>query len=98
VIDFRTKKRYETRPLPNITEILDQLESAKYFRVFDLIRISPNIDVRQTDAQKTAFTTPHGHYQFNRIPFGLKNASVTFQRLIDQILSGVDQKNDIRLF
>ena len=79
VIDYRTlneKTIGDAYPLPNITEILDQLGSAKYFSVFDLASGFHQIPMHEPDAQKTAFSTPHGHYQFNRMPFGLKNAPV----------------------
>ena len=36
------------------------------------------------DAHKTAFSTPHGHYEYVRMTFGLKNAPPTFQRFIDE--------------
>lgn len=92
IIDFRAlneKTLGDAYPLPNITEILDQLGSAKYFSVFDLASGFHQIPMHESDTHKTAFSTPFGHYQFNRMPFGLKNAPATFQRLMDQVLSGL---------
>lgn len=100
VIDYRTLNEQtigDAYPLSNITEILDQLGRAKYFSVFDLASGFHQILMDKQDAHKTAFSTPHSHYQFNRMPFGLKNASATFQRLMDQVLTGLQRTEFVYL-
>ena len=42
--------------------------------------------VAQEDIEKTAIITPFGMFEFLVMPFGLRNAGNTFQRLMDQIL------------
>lgn len=42
--------------------------------------------MKAEDRHKTAFSTPYGHYEYVRMPFGLKNAPSTFQRLINSVL------------
>jgi len=67
----------DSYPLPNITDILDQLGNAKYFSILDLAFDYHQIAMNEKDKNKTAFATSYGHYKFNRIPFGLKNARLS---------------------
>lgn len=100
VIDFRKlneKTVGDAYPLPNITDILDRLGSAKYFSTFDLASGFHQIPMDPNHSCKTAFSTPHGHFEYKRMPFGLKNAPSTFQRLMDQVLSGL-QGNEIFVY
>lgn len=76
-------------PLPNISEILDQLGNSKYFSTLDLASSFHQIELEPNTAEKTAFSTSLGHYHFTRMPFGLKNAPATLQRLMNSILLGI---------
>ncbi|XP_043475954.1 uncharacterized protein LOC122507359 [Leptopilina heterotoma] len=92
VLDFRKlneKTIGDSYPLPHINDILDSISSAKYFSVFDLATGFHHIRMNPNDSHKTAFSTPHGHYEFDRMPFGLKTAPATFQRLMDLTLTGL---------
>ncbi|XP_063994529.1 uncharacterized protein LOC135172231 [Diachasmimorpha longicaudata] len=95
VIDYRSlneKTIGDAYPLPNINEILDQLGNAQYFSSFDLASGFHQIPIHPNDTHKTAFSTPYQHYEFTRMPFGLKNAPPTFQRMMDKVLIGLQGK------
>lgn len=89
VIDYRrlNEKTISDRyPLPNISEILDKLGKCLYFSTLDLASGFHQIEMSPQDIPKTAFTVEGGHYEYLRMPFGLKNAPSTFQRVMDNVL------------
>lgn len=79
----------DAHPLPNITEILDQLGGMQYFSTLDLSSGFHQIEIKEEDKEKTAFSTPQGHFEYERMPFGLKGAPATFQRLMNEVLRGL---------
>ncbi|CAB0029249.1 unnamed protein product, partial [Trichogramma brassicae] len=92
VIDFRAlneKTIASAYPLPQITEILDQLGKSKYFSTLDLQSGFYQVPIDPVDAHKTAFSTPFHHLQFRRMPLGLKGSPGTFQALMDKVLTGL---------
>lgn len=92
VVDFRRLNEQtvgDAYPLPRIDEILDQLKDAKYFTTLDLASGYHQVLVDPQDRAKTAFSTSFGHFEFKRMPFGLKGAPATFQRLMNQVLLGL---------
>lgn len=96
VVDFRkvNLKTIDDRyPLPNITDILDKLGKCQYFSTLDLASGFHQIEMHPDDIQKTAFNVENGHYEYLRMPFGLKNAPATFQRVMDNILKDLINKS-----
>ncbi len=89
-VDYRKlncKTRRDAFPLPRIDESLDALSKAKMFSSIDLASGYHQVAVHEKDRHKTAFITPFGLYEYQRMPFGLCNAPATFQRLMQAIMS-----------
>jgi len=74
---------------PVISEILDALGKSEYFSTVYCASGFLQVPVKHEDQAKTAFSTREGHFQYKRMPFGLKGAPATFQRLMTTVLSGI---------
>lgn len=89
VIDFRKlndKTIDDKYPIPNINDVLDKLGKCQYFTTLDLASGFYQVEMDADDIHKTAFNVENGHFEFLRMPMGLKNSPSTFQRVMDNVL------------
>jgi len=74
-------------PIPNKKDLLQRLHFAFIFSKFDMKSRFWQIQIDPKDRYKTAFTVSFGQYEWNVMPFGLKNAPSEFQRIMNDILN-----------
>eukprot|EP00794_Sanderia_malayensis_P020856 gene20856-22901_t len=80
-----TKK--DTYPLPHIKDVLDKMSGSRYWSTLDAASAYWSMPLHEEDREKTAFSVPHGKFEFNVTPYGLCNAGASYQRLMDICLS-----------
>ena len=88
-IDYRAVNKVtvlDAYQLPLIEERLADMAGCRYFSSLDILSAFWQIPMATEDIPKTAFTTPFGNFEWLRMPFGLVNATSTFQRFMDTVL------------
>ena len=91
-IDFRRLNKVtkqDSYPLPDMAKVLTLLNGSSYFSTIDLTDTFWSILVKDSDIEKTAFTSASGLWEFISMPFGLTNAPATQQRFIEAVLNGL---------
>nr|KAE8918897.1 hypothetical protein PF009_g30790 [Phytophthora fragariae] len=86
-------------PMPLINDLLEELDKVLWYCSLDMASGFWVVSMTERARLISAFITPFGLFEWNRMPFGLKNAPQIYQRLIDNALYGYlkissDDSND----
>ena len=83
----------DTFPLPRVDDLLEQLGETYYFSTLDLAAGYWQIKAHPDSQAKRAFVTHQGLHEFKVMPFELTNAPSAFQRLMQQVLMGLNPES-----
>ena len=72
-------------PMPQIDQLVDATASHPRMSFLDAFQGYHQIPLAADDQGKTAFVTPIGNYHYKVMPFGLKNAGSTYQRMMTRM-------------
>uniref|UniRef100_A0A2N9GJ69 Uncharacterized protein n=1 Tax=Fagus sylvatica TaxID=28930 RepID=A0A2N9GJ69_FAGSY len=72
-------------PLPRIDQLVDSTTGHKLLTFMDAFSGYNQIVMDESDQEKTSFITSRGLFCYKVMPFGLKNAGATYQRLMNRM-------------
>lgn len=81
----------DLHPIPLIEDLVTCFAGCQFITVIDLVSGFWQIAMDPRDREKVAFRCDRGQFTWNCMPFGLRNAPSTFQRAMQQTLSGMEE-------
>ncbi|XP_022849947.1 uncharacterized protein LOC111372035 [Olea europaea var. sylvestris] len=79
----------DSYPLPRIDQLVDATSGHERLSFLDAFSGYHQISMAEADQEKTSFITDFGTYCYTAMPFGLKNAGVTYQRMVNKVFRGL---------
>ena len=91
--DFRKVNlvtKADSYPIPRVEDCIDKVGNSQVVSKFDLLKGYWQVPLTPRAREIAAFVTPTGFYQYTVMPFGMKNAPATFQRMIHRVIDGLE--------
>ena len=79
--------------MPQIDQLVDATMGHPRISFLDVFQRCHQIPLTLDDQERTTFVTPIGNYHYKVMPFGLKNARATYQRMMTRLFEPQLRKN-----
>ena len=76
-------------PIPRIDDAMDCLSGSTIFSVVDCTSGYHQVPLEEEASEMCAFSTRKGHWQYTKMPMGLRGSGMTFQKLITLLMAGM---------
>jgi hypothetical protein len=91
-IDFKSPNavtKFQAYQLPHVEDMISCLHGSRFIGPTLFQRVFFKWKLMSHTNKKLALSVPSGHFEYNRLCFGLCHAPPTFQRLMDKVLGGL---------
>ncbi|GFW40755.1 retrovirus-related Pol polyprotein from transposon 297 [Trichonephila clavipes] len=91
-IDFRSLNALtvpDAYPMQNMMELNFLVGKKKFITVLDMLKGYCSILMEDSSKHLTAVRTHRGQYQWNVLPFGLRNTAATYQRAMSKVVQAI---------
>jgi hypothetical protein len=95
VVDYRLLNKkvvFDAFPMPSLEHAFANFHGAKVFSVLDLNSAYYQIPLSAKSRKVTAFCTPFGLYEFNKLPMGISVGCQVLSRVVDSLFSDLKNK------
>jgi hypothetical protein len=96
VVDYRLLNRkivFDAFPMPNVENAFANFSKAKIFSVLDLNSAYYQIPLSARSRRVTAFCTPFGLFEFNKLPMGISVGCQVLSRVVDSLFGDLKHKS-----
>ena len=80
-------------PIPRIDQLVDATMGHPWMSFLDAFQGYHQISLSLPNHEKMAFRAPNGNYHYRVMPFGLKNARSTYQRMVMRMFESQIRRN-----
>ena len=94
-IDFRkinSLTATDPYPVPSLRHLISSIGENEVYTTLDLQAGFWQVPLDEESKPLTGFSSSLGHFEYSRMPFGLKSSPITFCRLVDQVFRGLLEK------
>ena len=92
--DFRVTvnpvSKLDRYPIPKVEDLFAKLSKGKLFSKLDMRQAYQQIELEEESKKYVVINTQRGLFQYTRLPFGIASAPGIFQRVIENILQGIE--------